>query len=101
MEPKQVRSIALVSVVFVAGIALADWRGWIGFPDLMSAGTAKVDRFTIVGHAPFCLLSKPTSDLAECHYLSADHCVLSNTELFKPNIAPTDRAVCVPNPIGK
>jgi hypothetical protein len=101
MEATRVRSIVVFGVVFVAGIALADWRNWIGFPDLMSAGPAKVDRFTIVGRAPFCLLRKPSSDSAECHYLSIDHCVLSHTELFKPNIAPPDRAVCVPNPLGK
>ena len=98
MEAKRHRSIILLGVVFVAAVALADWRDWIGFPNLLSAGSSKVDRFTIVGRAPFCLLSKPSSDLAECHYLSIDHCVLSNTELFKPNIAPADRAVCVPNP---
>jgi hypothetical protein len=101
MEAKQIRSIVLLGVVFVVGIALADWRDWISFPNLMSAGTAQVDRFTIVGRAPFCLLSKPTSVLAECHYLSTDQCVLSNMELFKPNIAPSDRALCVANPLGE
>ena len=85
-------------VLIVAGTALADWRDWTHWPDFLSAGYTKFDRFQIAGDAPFCFLNESSAEYVECHYLSEEHCLRSNY-LFISDGDPDERGLCVSNPL--
>jgi hypothetical protein len=92
--------LSISALAVVGAILFADWRQWLPWPKLLHYRYTNFDTFQIYGKAPWCFLSNTYDHTADCHYLSQEHCTLTNAVFMGYLNKPEDRGLCVPNPLN-